>query len=172
MSVNVSARQFREPGFVESVRQAFTASGVPSSGLMLELTESVLLPHDDRVRADLAELKASGIRLAIDDFGTGYSSLSYLKGLPIDVIKIDKSFVDGIDTSELQQALAESIIRMARTLGLEVIAEGIENTAQRDKLVRLGCRYGQGYLLAKPMPPEKAAELVSKGSLLAPTPTP
>jgi diguanylate cyclase (GGDEF)-like protein/PAS domain S-box-containing protein len=172
MSVNVSARQFREPGFVESVRQAFTASGVPSSGLMLELTESVLLPHDDRARADLAELKASGIRLAIDDFGTGYSSLSYLKGLPIDVIKIDKSFVDGIDTSELQQALAESIIRMARTLGLEVIAEGIENTAQRDKLVRLGCRYGQGYLLAKPLPPEKAADLVSKGSLLAPTPTP
>src|ERR1700677_1134955 len=167
MSVNVSARQFREPGFVDCVRQAFATSGVPASGLMLELTESVLLPHDDRVRADLAELKASGIRLAIDDFGTGYSSLLYLKGLPIDVIKIDKSFVDGIDTSELQQALAESIIRMARTLGLEVIAEGIENTAQSDKLVRLGCRYGQGYLLAKPMPPEKAAELVTTGSLLA-----
>jgi diguanylate cyclase (GGDEF)-like protein/PAS domain S-box-containing protein len=170
MSVNVSARQFREPGFVDGVRQVFANSGVSSSSLMLELTESVLLPHDSRVSADLAKLKASGIRLAIDDFGTGYSSLSYLKGLPIDVIKIDKSFVDGIDTSELQQALAESIIRMARTLSLEVIAEGIENVAQRDKLVTLGCRYGQGYLLAKPLPPEKAEALVNIGSLLAMTP--
>jgi diguanylate cyclase (GGDEF)-like protein/PAS domain S-box-containing protein len=172
MSVNVSARQFREPGFVDYVRQVFAKSGVPSSSLMLELTESVLLPHDDRVGDDLAALKASGIRLAIDDFGTGYSSLSYLKGLPIDVIKIDKSFVDGIDTSELQEALAESIIRMARTLRLEVIAEGIENMAQRDKLMRLGCRYGQGYLLAKPLSPEKAEALVNIGTLLAMTPHP
>jgi diguanylate cyclase (GGDEF)-like protein/PAS domain S-box-containing protein len=169
MSVNVSARQFREPGFVDGVRQAFALSGVPSPALMLELTESVLLPHDDRIRADLAALKAAGIRLAIDDFGTGYSSLSYLKGLPIDVIKIDKSFVDGIDTSEMQQALAESIIRMARTLRLEVIAEGIENAAQRDKLVALGCRYGQGFLLARPMAPEQAEALVSAGSLVAMT---
>jgi diguanylate cyclase (GGDEF)-like protein/PAS domain S-box-containing protein len=169
MSVNVSARQFREPGFINSVRQAFAISGVAPSALMLELTESILLPHDDRIRADLAELKASGIRLAIDDFGTGYSSLSYLKGLPIDVIKIDKSFVDGIDTSEMQQALAESIIRMAKTLRLEVIAEGIENTAQRDKLEALGCRFGQGFLLARPMAPKEAEALVNRGSLLAMT---
>jgi diguanylate cyclase (GGDEF)-like protein/PAS domain S-box-containing protein len=171
MSVNVSARQFREPGFVDRVRQVLAKSAVPSSRLMLELTESVLLPQDDRISADLAELKASGIRLAIDDFGTGYSSLSYLRGLPIDVIKIDKSFVDGIDTSDLQEALAESIIRMARTLRLEVIAEGIENLAQRDKLIKLGCRYGQGYLLAKPLSPEKAEALVAIGSLLATHPT-
>jgi diguanylate cyclase (GGDEF)-like protein/PAS domain S-box-containing protein len=169
MSVNVSARQFREPGFVDGVRRVFAMSGVSSSGLILELTESILLRQDDRIRADLAELKASGIRLALDDFGTGYSSLSYLKGLPIDVIKIDKSFVDGIDTSELQQALAESIIRMAKTLRLEVIAEGIEDAAQRDKLEALGCRYGQGFLLAKPMTPTEAEALVNSGSLVAMT---
>jgi EAL domain-containing protein (putative c-di-GMP-specific phosphodiesterase class I) len=163
MSVNVSARQFREPGFVDGVRGILATSGLPVSSLMLELTESILLPHDDRFHSDLEELKASGVRLAIDDFGTGYSSLSYLRGLPIDVIKIDKSFVDGIDTSEQQQALVDGIIRMARTLRLEVIAEGIENETQRNRLVKMDCRFGQGYLLAMPMGPAEAEALVSAG---------
>jgi diguanylate cyclase (GGDEF)-like protein/PAS domain S-box-containing protein len=168
MSVNASARQFREPGFVDSVRQLVTSSGLPSAALMLELTESILLPHDQRVRSDLAGLKASGVRLAIDDFGTGYSSLSYLKGLPIDVIKIDKSFMDGVDTSEQQQALVDSIIRMAKTLRLEVIAEGIENEAQRDRLAAMGCRLGQGYLLSPPLPPDEAETLAATGRLAVP----
>ena len=168
MSVNASARQFREPGFVGAVRQVLTSSGLPPGALMLELTESVLLPHDQRIRADLQGLKASGVRLAIDDFGTGYSSLSYLKGLPIDVIKIDKSFMDGVDTSEQQQALVDSIIRMAKTLRLEVIAEGIENAAQQDRLMTMGCRFGQGYLLSPPVPPEEAEALASAGRLAVP----
>jgi diguanylate cyclase (GGDEF)-like protein/PAS domain S-box-containing protein len=168
MSVNVSARQFREAGFVDSVRQVLSATGLPASALMLELTESVLLPHDERVRADLADLRAGGIRLAIDDFGTGYSSLSYLKGLPADVVKIDKSFVDGIDASEQQRALVEGIIRMARTLQLEVIAEGIESEAQRDRLVTMGCRFGQGYLLAMPMAADEAEALVRAGTTVVP----
>jgi EAL domain-containing protein (putative c-di-GMP-specific phosphodiesterase class I) len=163
VSVNVSARQFREPGFVERVHLLLERSGLPESSLMLELTESVLLPHDDRINDDLKALKAAGVKLAIDDFGTGYSSLGYLRGLPIDVIKIDKSFVDGIDTSDHQQALVDGIIRLARTLGLEVIAEGIENEAQRDRLEAMGCRYGQGYLLAMPMPPEQAESLALIG---------
>lgn len=168
MSVNASARQFREPGFVDGVREVLTSSGLPASSLMLELTESVLLPHDQRIRSDLEGLKASGVRLAIDDFGTGYSSLSYLKGLPIDVIKIDKSFMEGIDAPGQQHALVESIVRMARTLRLEIIAEGIENETQRDRLAAMGCRYGQGYLLSEPLPPEAAEALVSAGRLAGP----
>ena len=160
VSVNVSARQFRETSFVAGVRRVLATSGLPASALMLELTESILLPHEERIRSDLAELRAGGIRLAIDDFGTGYSSLSYLKGLPADVIKIDKSFVDDIETAEPQRALVDGIIRMARTLQLGVIAEGIEHDAQRDRLVAMGCRYGQGFLLGMPMAAAEAEALV------------
>ena len=98
------------------------------------------------------ELKDIGVRLAIDDFGTGYSSLSYLRDLPIDVLKMDKSFVDGIGVSERRLALAEAIVKLARQLGLEIIAEGIESETQRDLLIPMGCELGQGYLLAMPMP--------------------
>jgi EAL domain-containing protein (putative c-di-GMP-specific phosphodiesterase class I) len=150
------------------VHHVLASSGLSASALMLELTESLLLPHEQRIRADLAELHAGGIRLAIDDFGTGYSSFSYLQGLPVDVIKIDKSFVDGIDTSEPQLALVDGIIRMARTLQLGVIAEGIENDVQRDKLVTMGCRLGQGYLLAKPMSAGDAEAVVVAGRLVVP----
>jgi diguanylate cyclase (GGDEF)-like protein/PAS domain S-box-containing protein len=168
VSVNVSARQFRETSFVSGVHQVLARSGLPASALMLELTESVLLPHEERIRSDLAELRASAVRLAIDDFGTGYSSLSYLKGLPVDVIKIDKSFVDDIDTAEPQRALVDGIIRMARTLQLGVIAEGIENDAQRDRLVAMGCRYGQGYLFAMPMSAGEAEALIIAGNPVVP----
>ena len=109
-----------------------------------------------------------GMRLAIDDFGTGYSSLSYLRDLPIDVLKIDKSFVDGIAVSTQRLALVEVIIRIAKTLELTVIAEGIESEVQRDLLVSMGCRYGQGYLLATPMPADQAEELLRVGHGLVP----
>jgi EAL domain-containing protein (putative c-di-GMP-specific phosphodiesterase class I) len=151
VSVNVSARQFRTPGFVDSVREELVLQGLPPHLLMLEITESLLLRDDDRVWADLAELRAIGVRVAIDDFGTGYSSLSYLRQVPIDVLKIDKSFVDTASSSPRQQALVEGIVRLADTLGLLVVAEGIEAVAERDLLVRAGCPYGQGYLFARPM---------------------
>src|SRR6185437_2837988 len=124
VSVNVSARQFRDPGFVGSVRQALHASSLPPSALLIELTESLLLDGHDQIRADLNELKDIGVRLAIDDFGTGYSSLGYLLELPIDVLKIDKTFVTGIASSWRRHALVEGIVRLARTLEVEVIAEG------------------------------------------------
>jgi len=159
VSVNVSARQFRDPGFVEGVRGVLAESGLAPSALMLELTESVLLRRDERIQADLGELKAIGVKLAIDDFGTGYSSLSYLRELPIDVLKIDKSFVDGITVSEQRQALVEGIIGIAGTLHLAVIAEGIETEVQRSLLLSMGCQFGQGYLLAMPVPPAQAEAL-------------
>jgi diguanylate cyclase (GGDEF)-like protein/PAS domain S-box-containing protein len=168
VSVNVSARQLRDSGFVREVRRRLTESGLSPSSLVLELTESGLLRPDQRLRADLDELKGMGVRLAIDDFGTGYSSLSYLRELPIDVLKIDKSFVDGITVSTQRLALAEVIVRIAKTLGLTVIAEGIESEVQRDMLVSMGCRYGQGYLLATPMPAAEAEALLRVGHGLVP----
>jgi EAL domain-containing protein (putative c-di-GMP-specific phosphodiesterase class I) len=173
ISVNVSARQFRDPGFVDTVRQVLATSGLAPSALLLELTESVLLRRDDRIRTDLEELKRIGVRLAIDDFGTGYSSLSYLRELPIDVLKIDKSFVEGIATSEQRLALAEVIIRIAKTLRLTVMAEGIENEVQRDLLISMGCQFGQGYLLAKPVGADQAEALLRIGhGLVAGIPVP
>jgi diguanylate cyclase (GGDEF)-like protein len=168
VSVNVSARQLRDPDFVHGVRRRLTESGLAPSSLVLELTESGLLRPDQRLRADLEELKGMGVRLAIDDFGTGYSSLSYLRELPIDLLKVDKSFVDGIAVSTQRLALVEVIIRIAKTLGLTVIAEGIESEVQRDMLVSMGCRYGQGYLLAVPMPADEAEALLRVGQSLVP----
>jgi EAL domain-containing protein (putative c-di-GMP-specific phosphodiesterase class I) len=163
VSVNVSARQFRDPGFVAGVRGVLAESGLAPSLLQLELTESVLLGRDDRIRSELAELNRLGVRLAIDDFGTGYSSLSYLRELPMDVLKIDKSFTDGIAASQGRLALVEVIVRMARTLGLTVTAEGIESEAQRELLISLGCETGQGYLLEKPVGADEAESLVRHG---------
>ncbi len=169
VSVNVSARQFSAPGFVDGVRRTLEESGLEPGALMLELTESVLLRRDERVHADLTELKTIGVRLAIDDFGTGYSSLSYLRELPIDVLKMDKAFVDGIAVSEQRLALAEGIVQIARTLRLEVIAEGIESEIQRDLLISMGCQFGQGYLLAMPMAGNQAETLARIGSHQVPS---
>jgi hypothetical protein len=132
---------------------------------LLELTETALLASDDRLLADLAALRETGVRLAIDDFGTGYSTLSYPAELPVDVVKMDRSFVERIATPGAEQrlALATGIVQMAVTLGYQVIAEGIETEAQRDLLASMGCHYGQGYLLAMPMNPDEARELARTG---------
>jgi diguanylate cyclase (GGDEF)-like protein/PAS domain S-box-containing protein len=164
VSVNVSARQFRDPGFVGSVRQALHASALPPSALLIELTESLLLDGNDQIRADLNELKDIGVRLAIDDFGTGYSSLGYLLELPIDVLKIDKTFVTGIASSWRRHALVEGIVRLARTLEVEVIAEGIETETERELLAGMGCQLGQGYLLSVPVDAAAAAAMLSQGN--------
>jgi diguanylate cyclase (GGDEF)-like protein/PAS domain S-box-containing protein len=157
VSVNVSARQFRTPGFVQQVRAALAETGAQPQWLLLEITESLVLRDADKVWADLRELRELGLRIAIDDFGTGYSSLSYLRQMPVDVLKIDKSFIDDILHSDEQLALVEAILSLARTLRLAVVAEGIENQAHRQKLLRLGCPYGQGYLFSKPVSAAEAA---------------
>jgi diguanylate cyclase (GGDEF)-like protein/PAS domain S-box-containing protein len=173
VSVNVSARQFADPGFADTVRQVLAESGLESQALMLELTETALLRRDERLHSDLAELRTIGVKLAIDDFGTGYSSLSYLRDLPIDVVKMDKSFVEGIAESDQRLAVAEGIVQIVRTLSLQVVAEGIETEAQLDLLGSMGCHCGQGYLLAMPMPASQAEDLVRNGfSLTVPALTP
>ncbi|GAA4707654.1 putative bifunctional diguanylate cyclase/phosphodiesterase [Phytohabitans rumicis] len=151
VSVNVSARQFRDAGFVASVRRHLTAAGLPPDRLVLEITESLLLRDDEQVRQDLATLRDIGVRVAIDDFGTGYSSLSYLRQVPADILKIEKSFIDSIAAHHQQRALVEGIMRLASTLDLTVIAEGIEHTADRDALAEVSCPYGQGYLFCRPL---------------------
>jgi len=160
VSVNVSARQFHDPGFIESVRRALRASGLPPGALHLELTESLLFGDSEASRAELAELSEIGVGLGIDDFGTGYSSLSYLLEMPIDVLKVDKSFVTGIVSSWRKYALVEGIVRLARTLQIEVIAEGIETQTERELLAGMGCEFGQGYLLSVPVGADQAEAML------------
>jgi diguanylate cyclase (GGDEF)-like protein len=166
VSVNVSARQFRDPGFVDGVRSALRSSRLPPEALLLELTESILFTGNERSREEIAALKEIGVRLAVDDFGTGYSSLSYLLELPIDVLKIDKTFVTGIASSWRRYALVEGIIRLARTLQVEVIAEGIETQTERELLVGMGCEFGQGYLLSVPVNASDAEAMLRLGRSL------
>nr|WP_306933645.1 aminotransferase class I/II-fold pyridoxal phosphate-dependent enzyme [Streptomyces luteogriseus] len=166
VSVNVSARQFRDAGFIEQVGQALSTPGLEPGSLQLEMTETVLLHRDDRLQTVLHTLKQLGVHIAVDDFGTGFSSLRYLQDFPIDVLKIDKSFIDNIARDAQQVALVEGIVRIADTLGLQVIAEGIENTAQRDLLAGMGCRFGQGFLFARPMTVEQSAHLLQEPSVL------
>ncbi|MFF6918113.1 aminotransferase class I/II-fold pyridoxal phosphate-dependent enzyme [Streptomyces sp. NPDC012466] len=165
VSVNVSARQFRDAGFIEQVGAALSTPGLEPGSLQLELTETVLLQRDDRLQTVLNTLKELGVHIAVDDFGTGFSSLRYLQDFPIDVLKIDKSFIDNIARDAQQVALVEGIVRIADTLGLQVIAEGIEDTAQRDLLAGMGCRFGQGYLFARPMTVEQSAQVLREPSV-------
>jgi diguanylate cyclase (GGDEF)-like protein len=151
MSVNVSPRQLQHAGLVDDVRAALAASGLPAAALSVEITEGALV-HDTTAVVDrLHELKAIGVRLAIDDFGTGYSSLGYLKRLPVDVLKIDKTFVDGVGRGRQDTALARTIVGLGATLALRCVAEGIEHTQQQTQLRALGCELGQGYLFARPL---------------------
>jgi EAL domain-containing protein (putative c-di-GMP-specific phosphodiesterase class I) len=157
VSVNVSARQFRVACFVDKVRKALAEAGLPPERLMLEITERLLLRDDEQVWLDLTGLREMGVRIAIDDFGTGFSSLSYLQQVPIDVLKIDKTFTATVASSARQQAIVDGIVRLAQTLNLEVVAEGIETEADRDLLRVIHCPYGQGYLYSQPLAPEDVA---------------
>jgi diguanylate cyclase (GGDEF)-like protein len=150
VSVNLSAKQLLQPHFVEEVRDILARTQLASGSLVLEITETVLMEGDGTV-GRLDELRALGVRLAIDDFGTGYSSLSYLRRFPIDILKMDKTFVQGVGSIAGDDALARAIIDLTHTLGLVVVAEGIERAEQRDELQRLHCNLGQGYFFTRPL---------------------
>ncbi|MZD10463.1 EAL domain-containing protein, partial [Streptomyces sp. SID5785] len=160
ISVNVSARQFREADFLDQVRAALGTPGLRPGSLQLELTETVLMRRDPQLDAVVRAVKDLGVRIAVDDFGTGFSGLRYLREFPVDVLKIDKSFIDDIPADARQVALVEGIVGIAHTLGLDVIAEGIETPAQGTVLAGMDCRYGQGFLFARPLVPERAAALL------------
>src|SRR5437867_7678597 len=157
MSVNLSVRQLQSETLVADVRQALEVSGLPASTLVLEITESLMLSDTHFAMQQLYELKALGIRLAMDDFGTGYSSLSYLSRFPVDILKMDRSFV-GSDENE---ALTSAIIALGASLSLDVVAEGIELDEQASSLEALGCEIGQGFLFARPMNSEALVDFLS-----------
>ena len=152
IAVNVSVRQFRDPEFVELVMAIIEQTGICPHRLKLELTESLLATDIDVTIAKMGMLRSAGVTLSIDDFGIGYSALSYLKYLPLDQLKIDRSFVKDVLTDPNDAAIARTIIGLAQSLGLAVMAEGVETGAQRDFLARHGCESYQGYLFCKPLP--------------------
>ncbi len=151
LSVNFSLRQVSASRFTESVLAAVQDNGLPPGALTLEVAERVLIEGADPMAARLAGLRRWGVRLAIDDFGTGYASLAYLRRLPVDIIKIDPSFVAGLGTDATLAMLTDAIVRVGRDLGIEVVAEGIERPEQAELLRAMGCRLGQGYLVGRPM---------------------
>lgn len=154
LSVNVSPRQFREPDFVERVLECLETTGAPANRLKLEVTESLFLEGREEARERMLRLREYGVRFSLDDFGTGYSSLAYLKRLPLDQLKIDQSFVCDLLQDEASEAIVASIIVLARSLRLEVVAEGVESEPQRAWLLAHGCGVFQGYLFARPAPLE------------------
>lgn len=157
VSVNLSTMQFHHPGFVDGVEQALAEQGTEGALLEVELTERMLMDDLPRVRAALLRLKALGVRIAVDDFGTGYTSLGHLKDLPIDRLKIDRSFVKDLPADTGAAAIARAIIQMARSLGLATVAEGVEHEAQRAWLAANGCDDVQGFYTAPPLPPDALA---------------
>jgi diguanylate cyclase (GGDEF)-like protein/PAS domain S-box-containing protein len=161
MSVNLSSRELTQPDLVKEVRKILLRTGLAGSNLRLEITESMLMENLDVACTVLTELRAMDICVSVDDFGTGYSSLSYLQRLPIDVLKIDRSFVAGLDVDEEHLAIVRAIVTLSRSLGMEVVAEGIETTEQCEYLKILECQYGQGYLFSRPLERELASTLIA-----------
>jgi diguanylate cyclase (GGDEF)-like protein/PAS domain S-box-containing protein len=165
VSVNVSARQLAQIDFVAVVERALRESGVPASAICLEVTETAVLRRPDVARRALDALRTLGVRVALDDFGLGYSSLTHLKALPVDVVKVDRSFVADLVRSTEDRAVVEAVLTLARRMGLTVIAEGVE-TADQDELLReMGCPVVQGYLYGRPVPP---AEVLLPAALTTP----
>ncbi len=160
VSVNLSAAQLRDPGIVEECRHAMSDAGIEGDALIIEVTEGSLIADVTSATRVLESLSALGVTIAVDDFGTGYSSLSHLQRFPVDVVKVDKAFVDGVCNSNEESTLVRSILAIGAEFGLQVVAEGIESEAQDRELRRLGCDYGQGYLYMCPVPAERIDEML------------
>jgi len=160
VNVNISAKQIIQGDLVDQIRRALRGSGLGGRQLKIELTESVIMENPDLAAAILLKIRDLGVNLCVDDFGTGYSSLSYLHRFPIHTLKIDRSFVSRIDANSPELSLVTTIVKLGQSLGLEIVAEGIETEAQCRALLRLNCRLGQGFLFAAPMPAAKLEEIL------------
>jgi EAL domain-containing protein (putative c-di-GMP-specific phosphodiesterase class I) len=152
VSVNLSTRQLQRTALIEDVQDILSVSGLDPAALCLEITESAMLEEAAVVAANLAGLKRLGVRLAIDDFGTGYSSLSYLKRFPVDVVKIDRSFTSGLGQRMVDRDIVTAIVQLARAIGAQAVAEGVETPTQLDELRSVGCPGAQGFFLSPPKP--------------------
>jgi EAL domain-containing protein (putative c-di-GMP-specific phosphodiesterase class I) len=164
MAVNLSARQFSQPDLCERVAQVLKSTGLDPALLALEITETVVMEDTVATLTTLRALKQLKVRLSIDDFGTGYSSLSYLKRFPVDAVKIDKTFVDGLASGPVDREIVQAVIRLAGAVGMQTIAEGVETTAQCDQLRLLGCTLMQGYLLSRPGSLDEVERLLGTGT--------
>jgi len=167
VAVNLSPRQFLQPGLTERIRAIMDETGVPPQALEFEITENLLLDNRPETLATLSALRDMGSSVVLDDFGKEYSSLSYIKKLPIQAIKIDRSFIDGLPGDEDDASIVKSVLSLAQDLDLRVVAEGVETTAQLDFLVSLGCREFQGYLFSRPVPALDMTELLAQASPFA-----
>ena len=170
VGVNLSARQFSREGLADHVEALLVQSGISSRQLGLEMTESSLIPNMRIALEVLGSLRRLGVSLLMDDFGTGYSSLSYLHSFPFDVLKIDRSFVGRMTEGDQPLQIVRTIIELARVLGMDVVAEGIETREQYRLLREMGCRYGQGYLFARPMSAEAVTQLLRLPGRVLPEP--
>jgi len=160
--VNLSARQLSRPDVAETLERVLGETGMEGSRLTLDVTETVYVKALEGNTATLNRLRIMGVRISIDDFGRGYSSLSYLKRLPADHLKIDRSYVKGLGEDLEDTAIVRMVIELAHTLGMEVIAEGVESADQAELLAEVGCDMAQGFYFARPMPPEEASEFLAK----------
>ena len=160
LSINVSVKHLMKSGFIDEIRDILKRSKIPAKQLEIEITESIMIESAEKATSCLNELRDMGIGIAIDDFGTGYSSLSYLNSIPLDILKIDKSFIDQMNTSESSKKYVEAIISLAHVLDLKVIAEGVEEPEQIETLNAIGCDYIQGFIWGRPLPKEEAEKLV------------
>jgi EAL domain-containing protein (putative c-di-GMP-specific phosphodiesterase class I) len=167
MLANLSANQLRGVDMVHSIEQMLAGADLAGCRLAVDITESALLEVAEEKAGVLSRLREMGVRISIDDFGTGYSSLSYLKHLPADILKIDKSFVRGLGENVEDTAIVRMIIDLAHTLGMEVIAEGVEGADKLDLLREMGCDMAQGFYFARPLPPEAASRLLARGTFAA-----
>ena len=169
VSVNISPRQFAQPDIVETIDQVLAETGVDPALIKLEITESGTMDDPIRATCVLERFKALGVELCIDDFGTGYSSLSHLQRFPLDVLKIDRSFIAGLPEKDESREIVVSIMALARGMGMKVVAEGIETEAQAEELRRLHCDLGQGYLFSKPVPAAQAFSLLTQRPVQLPS---
>jgi diguanylate cyclase (GGDEF)-like protein len=160
MSVNLSSKQLMDPNIVAQIEQVLQETGVSPEHLKLEITESVIMEHPPSAAEVLQQLKDRGIQLSLDDFGTGYSSLSYLHRFPLDVLKVDRSFVNRLDGEDGDPVIVQTIVALAHNLGMQVIAEGVESAGQVERLRAMGCLYGQGYYFSPPVAGEFAGALL------------
>ena len=162
LCINADAAEFVHPEFFGMVSGLLVKHNISACQLHIEVTESSLIQRHDNVKKQLNALKALGVHLALDDFGTGYASLSYLQEYPFDFIKIDKSFISKINTDRTQYAIVKAILDLAKALNMQVVAEGIETEQQRDLLLAMGCKHGQGYWFGKPVSAAAATEMLIK----------
>jgi EAL domain-containing protein (putative c-di-GMP-specific phosphodiesterase class I) len=165
ISVNVTARQLQRDEFVDEVREVLEHSGLPPGALTLEITETVLTHHADEAAERLRAIKTLGVQIAIDDFGTGYSSLAYLRTIPVDAVKIDRSFISAIGSSEESAALMRTLVSLGNTLGLETLGEGIEEPGQLEELLREHCDSGQGFLFSGPLEVDQVQQFLDREQL-------